>query len=337
METYPATLARRIDLGGAEPKIAGNKAILWTNDHGVTETYFAVRPAADDFATTAGAIGGENMEGKNFALASVELPLYYTVEDYAKFDALGAPEERDDLLMAIGRREAFMLLATMDIDEVLGKGRSEISTSLKARIESEYAKLNDGKGAGVKVLYVGVEGVHPPRDAAGAFEDIVKGEQQATAGKEVARKDANTSVIAVAGSVEMAEKIVRAIDELNELTDTKSDQAKVRAKQREIEDLLVTAGGMAASTIQKARADRWTRHMQARAAATAFTGQTAGFHAAPEVYAARLYFDALTTLMKDARVYIVNDEEGQRIHVNTNLEDLNTGGNMFNTPKPKEE
>jgi regulator of protease activity HflC (stomatin/prohibitin superfamily) len=329
IETYPTTMVRRVDLGGLEPNMKGKKSILWTNDHGVEEKYFLVRPGTEAAA---------GMEGKDFALTSIELPLYYTVEDFAKFDALGAPEQVESLLQSIARREALELIATMKMDDVLGAGRLEMSRELKKRVEAEYARLGEpdasGKprGAGVKVVFVGVEGVHPPRETSAAFEDVVKAEQLRRGALETAQKEANTAVIEVAGSIEKAAKISSAIDELNDLINSKGDEAKIAAKRTEIEELLVKAGGTAATTIQQARAERWERHMSKRAAADSFIGQMAGFKAAPELYVSRLYFDTLKDVLKDTRVYIVNDD-GQHTHINMNLEDLNTGGSIFVQPK----
>jgi len=75
--------------------------------------------------------------------------------------------------------------------------------------------------------------------------------------------------------------------------------------------------------------------MSARSQAEAFVGQYAGFKAAPEVYIARTYFDTLAEALKDARIYIIAD--GPHVHIQTNLEDVNTGGNMLLKAKPKEE
>jgi regulator of protease activity HflC (stomatin/prohibitin superfamily) len=332
IETFKTTVVRRVNLGSREPDMKGNKAILWTNDHGIgEEEYFMVRPAADDSRDAAEDAGTAL---KDVYLAVVEIPLYYTVEDFAKFDALGTPEQVEETLRAIGQRETISLLATMRIDDVLGNGRELIASRLKKRLSEEFARLNGGLGAGVTVVYVGVEGVHPPRDTAAAFEDVVKAEHMKAGQVQSALKDADTKVIEVAGDSLTAANIVTAIDELNALTASKAPEAKVRAKQEEVEKLVIAAGGTAASAIQTARADRWTRHMTARAQSDAFIGQIAGYRAAPDVYVTKIYFDTLREALKDSRVYIVTTDGPT--HIDTNLEDINTGGNMFAQPKKPE-
>ncbi len=339
IETFQSTVARRINLGGEEPKLIGNKAILWTNDHNVAESFFAVRPTDDDLKLK---LEDDSSHGSGFALAAVEIPVYYTVTDYEKFDALATPvpiddgrtDQREEYLRSLGRREAFTLLATKTIDEVLGNAREEISRVLRQRIEKIYKE----KEAGVQILFVGVEGVHPPREASAAFEDIVRAHQRKAGNKESAQKDANASLIKVAGSVTVADQIVLAINDLQRVTSDKGESAagtEAVAKQRQIEELLIKAGGSAAEAITKARADRWAKHMGARAQAEAYVGQIAGFKAAPEVYIARAYFDTMAEAMKNARVYIVAD--GPHVHMQINLEDVNTGGNMLLAPKKKDE
>lgn len=331
IETYKTTIVRRLDLGGKEPDMKGNKAILWTNDHGVQEEYFLVRPAAEDAAASEGTEEGTGP--KDVYLAVVEIPLYYVIDDFAKYYALGTPEQVEETLRAIGQRAALELLGTMRIDEVLGDGRETIATRLKKRLTEEFARLG-GRGAGVRVVFVGVEGVHPPREAAAAFEDVVKASHMRSGQIYSALKDADTKVIEVAGDTRTAAGIVKAIDELDALGARNAEEGAIRAKQEEVEKLVIAAGGTAASTIQNARAARWSRHMTARAASDAFVGQIAGYRAAPDVYVTKLYFDTLREALRDARLYIVTTDGPT--HVETNLEDINTGGNMFSLPKKEE-
>lgn len=338
VETLSTTEVRRLNLGADQPKVKGSRSILWTNDHGVDEFFFPVRPAADDL------LGGPQSRGRDFALTTVEMPVYYVVEDLVKFHKLGPEDKREEILRAYGRRAAFTLLATKTLDDVLGAGRAEIGTQLRTEIEKIYAGMNGGDGAGVKVTYVGVEGVHPPRETAAAFEQIVQAGQKRQGNLRSAEMEANQYLINVAGSVEMGRKIVAAIDELQVLRNTRpaagetsaEHDRKLDAKQEEIEKLLLSAGGTAATAIRSARAERWTKHMEARAQAEAHSGRIAGYRALPEVYLAQMYFDTLAESMKNSRVYIVADNP--HMHVTTNLEDsTNTGSVLGELVKKKKE
>lgn len=334
IERYQTTVARRINLGGDPPKLQ-NRAILWTNDHGVSETYFVVQPSAQDRS----AIAREEVtaEARDFSLISAEIPLVYSITDLVKFEALGAPEQREPILRAIGRREVFRIFATETVDRALGEGRQQISGQLRSRIEEKLNTLD----AGVRILFVGIEGVHPPRDTAAAFESVVQGRQMREGSIQNAESEANDRLITVAGSVQKAQTIVSAIGDLDALRSarvTDKDRAahdqKVAQAEQAIQDLLVKAGGSAASSIQAARAQRWIKHMDARGRAESFIGQNAGFREVPEVFTAQMYFAALKDSLSQSRVYIVSSDGN--VEVRTNLEDISTGGNMFALPKKEE-
>jgi hypothetical protein len=101
--------------------------------------------------------------------------------------------------------------------------------------------------------------------------------------------------------------------------------------EAEIADLMSKAGGAAAVEIITARRQRWEMHMDARARAEQHAGEIANYEAAPSVYIARKYFDALQELIKDKRVYIVNDDS-DGLEVRVDLHDAAIGGNLFENP-----
>lgn len=366
IERIDTTTTRRVNLGGEAPKIQ-DKSILWTNEHGVTEYLFTVQPAAEDRSqagqaqdaglTPAPEVAQANptqpgsptatSSGKvrDFGLVAVELPLYYRIDDAVKFHwKLGPDEQREEMLRAIGRREAFHIMATYDVDAVLGEKRQELSAKIRQGIEKRLKELD----AGVTVLFVGIEGVHPPRETAASFEALVQSAQKREGSLNTALDEANKALITVAGSVPTARQILAAIDELQSITaqgeqaqgkagNTAQAQAqnleRAAAQRRKIQDLLSQAGGSAAAVIQNARGDRWARHMDARARSESYVGQLAGYRAAPEVFTAQRYFQTLEESLGKSRLYIV---PATGVDVVTNLEDINTGGNLFNAPKPKE-
>jgi hypothetical protein len=77
--------------------------------------------------------------------------------------------------------------------------------------------------------------------------------------------------------------------------------------------------------------------MRARGRAEESAGQSASYRAAPRVYIAQRYFDTLKTLLGGSRVYIVADDGGDRIEIETDLMDAAATGNIFDRPAPKDE
>jgi len=313
-----ATGVRSVQLGTTPG--ATTEAILWTNDHAGTEEYQYVRPGGG----TAG--GGVDALGTaDLAMVSVEIPMHYIVEDVRRFDELAPPELREGLLTTIAGREVNRFFQQQTLGQIFGGDRRAMADELKRRVESAFAALNKGsdgkpRGSGVKVLSIGMIGVHPPKQAATAFETLVQADQRREANLDSARADAIKALTQAAGDAQLAAELVGAI----EARDSAADNA---AATRAVEDLLERAGGETGSLLASARAERWEKHMRERGRAARLEGQNALFEAAPDVYRARLYFETLASVIAGSRLYIVSDDVGRRVDVD--LKDKDMGVDLF--------
>jgi regulator of protease activity HflC (stomatin/prohibitin superfamily) len=191
--------------------------------------------------------------------------------------------------------------------------------------------VQNGKslGAGVKVLFIGVDSLHPPKDTVMAFEQVVGAEQKYYARLKDAEGSAIETLTNAVGSVTLANQIVNELDKLSQMPGTKDgkpDPAVVEQRLK-IRSMIETAGGKAAATLQEASADRWERHMGERARLSAYQGQLGAFRAAPEYYRASIYLDALRSALADARVYVA-DGAG-RVRVRLQLEDRDNANDII--------
>ncbi len=303
------TGARVINLGTPPP--GGEGPILWTNDHATEEIYAVVQAS--------GRTSGSNK--RDVAIVAAEIPMHFVVSDVEKFDRLATPEVREPLLRAVGQREAMRYLAGIALEDLLGPRRVEISEALRVEITEAYNAID----AGVEVVFVGIEGVHPPRKVAANYEGVVKAEQRALARLDSARAEAIQSLTEVVGGVELADSIAASLLELEEMQRAGAAADAIAVKEAEVEKLLDRAGGSAAASIHDARAARWTKHMAERGRAARYRGQAVAYAAAPAIYQAGLYFDALKKSMQDARTYITSPEVMMRMQ----LEDKDTGVDVF--------
>lgn len=319
IERYQTEQLRRVNLGGEAPTI--KTAVLWTNDHKAAERMFIVQPEA--LEREAGLLSAGDR-----SLIAAEIPLYYTVSELAEFNNLAAPEDREKVIRAEGQRELMRYMATRSVDDLLGRGRTEAAAEIQRRMREQF------KGRGINIVFVGIEGIHPPRETAEKFEEVVSAGQRRESAIENGNREAEQMLIEAAGSLETAHEIINAIDRWAAEPDT---TAKV-VIEAEIADLMSKAGGAAAIELITARRERWEKHMDARSRAEQHAGEIANYEAAPSVYVARKYFEALRDLIKDKRVYIVADaNDGLEIRVD--LHDAAIGGNLFenpaaNTPNP---
>jgi len=328
---YSATGVRELHVATLPPPLADGP-ILWTNDHGRTEEFQLVQPSRSGSATNTDSGTGV----RDFAVISMEIPVRYSVEDVRTFEEFAPPDQRDDILRAAAQREVMAHLTPLSIDDILGPKRAVLAQELSARIEAAFAQLNPGpdgkpRGAGVRVLAVGIAGVHPPKETATSFERVVQQEALSQSQIDSAKAEAIKTLTAVVGSIELAEQIASKIDQLSSIKASKQDADGAKAAaglEFEIQSLLERAGGKAAQQIAQARADRWKRQMGERARAESYKGLLSTYLASPQLFKASAYLDALRDAMKGQRVFIV-DQDIPDLRMIIDRADRDTATNVF--------
>lgn len=338
---FDTTSPHRLDLAGY-PALEKNKSYLWTVKHHAADKNFIVQPVSstmstDDDSKTKPAPAAPGASGvsaslpdntiKDIMLLSVEIPVVFTITDLKKYYGLAQDGMSDRLLEAVGRRVVMQYLATQKLEDVLSTRRSEISDELRNRVTAAYKELD----AGVNVIFVGIVGVHPPTQTAPKFESVVGADQRKLSSIEIAKADEVKTLTTAVGTVELAQKIVTEIAALEELQKKGSEAGNadaIRAQSLKVEELLTKAGGEAGVAIERAKAQRWVKHMAASSRATRYQGQLAAYAAGKNVYLAQLYFDALKDVLGKARVYITPDQSVP-MEFRTDLMEVDNGGNAF--------
>jgi len=112
------------------------------------------------------------------------------------------------------------------------------------------------------------------------------------------------------------------------LRDNKGSSEDVARQELAVVKLMSTARGEAAQSLALAQAERWNRHMHAWSDAIRYKGRIKAFLAAPLVYRAGLYFDALKDSLKDSRIYLVSSDIPD-LHVRAELQDKEIGLDLF--------
>ncbi|MEM8758387.1 MAG: SPFH domain-containing protein [Planctomycetota bacterium] len=322
-----ATGVRTLELS-AQPADADGP-ILW-GDEELDETWVLVQPATDTDAARSNA-----QFGRGLSLASVRVPLYYSVArgGVKPFLLLGRDAEaRDSILRSVAQRELVRELGSRPINEVIGPGREAIRRSLQSRIERAYAELNpqpsgEPLGAGVDVLFVGFEDARPPREAAAAFEQVFEATQKAARGRALADQHRLTTLAASIGSSSNAELVTEALDRYDALGLGAGNEDERRRVEVEIRDLFERSGGAAADEILLAQGERWRTLNNAHAAASAYRGRLEAYRAAPEIVETRLRLDAIAQAIEDLRLYVVDEALEKRIRVD--LQDVYLGTDVF--------
>ncbi len=329
--TYPADKVSTLTVGTTlAPPESPNAPILWTTATGVDERYLIVQASAD-------AIPGD--DDRSFALMAAEIPIHYAVSDLRTFLALaqdGPSGERDrirnELLEATASSVVTQVMSRYAVDEILGPRRPDIAAELQAAIQGAYDRLgrdlnNDGEpdGAGVRIVFTGIQGVRPPREVAAAFEAVVSSDQRRQAAIESARAQAILELGSVAGSVDLANQIRDELARLERLKAESASGQRITEQEQRVMTLIVEAGGQAAAEISDARKERWVRHMGQRARAKHYQGQIAAYRAAPRAFVTSRYLDTLLEVLGGARIWITTFDI-PNIHLDQLEQNVDIGG-----------
>ncbi len=79
-----------------------------------------------------------------------------------------------NLLQDLSTRAVVHYLAGVDMSEVMSQARSEAAQTLRDRIQTAA----DARQLGVKILFVGLQDIHPPVKVAADYEKVVAAQQQ---------------------------------------------------------------------------------------------------------------------------------------------------------------
>jgi membrane protease subunit HflK len=313
----------------SNPPLDERGPILWTESHTRQERLNIVQPERQSDTEKRDENGAGNTVAE-LSLVAAEVPVHYVIRNVKLFDQFAAPGQREQMLQQVGRRVVTQYMGELAIDEVLATHRTKMPVELKNRLETAYAQFNEGQGAGIEILFVGVNGVHPPTKVAPSFERVITARQNRESLIEEARKQQISMLTEIAGSVELAEQISELLTELDSVRRGAGDQSDAYIEaELAVQRLLERAGGEAGELILAAGASRWLRHMSERGQASLLQGQQEAYLASPELYRSKMYFDALLEAMADSRVYLT-PAEIEDLLVRLELQDKQAGTDVFN-------
>ena len=153
----------------------GDKAesvVLWTVSHYKDEFQLLVasREAADSAGPEPATAAGKKAPPVN--LLSVGMPVQFQVHDVRAwaYNYSNAGE----LLKQLATREVVRYLVGVDVNELMSTARFPAAEELRKRIQDRADELK----LGVKILFVGLQDVHPPVKVGAAYEKYVGSKQK---------------------------------------------------------------------------------------------------------------------------------------------------------------
>ncbi len=307
-----------------------NELILWTNVHS-SEPHLNVLVATPKLAeyiekqgaeetATRPAAGESERRGRAVPVSQLRIATVIQYQILNAHDWLRSYAGQDDegpraMLSVIAQREIMRQCASVDVASLMGAARGQIERTLREEIQ----KVADREKVGIRIQFLGLQGVHPPSDTAESFQAVIGAESKATTTKRTAEADRNKRLVEVAGDVKRAEDLNEAIRNLNKL-EAGRDVApeKLQAARDEVNRLFFgggevrPVGGLAAKTMANARANRWRIENQAQAQAFGFAQEMATKNAAPQVYRMRKYLEMLADSTAGIRKYILAASEAEQ-------------------------
>jgi membrane protease subunit HflK len=145
------------------------KVIVWTVAH-EKEPLNLMVASRDPNAKTNAPAGPQS--GLPVDLLTVGIPVQFQIKDVRAWAYNHIDSAK--LLERIATREVIRYLMAVDLFEILSNGRAKASTELLQLIQKEADSLK----MGVKILFVGLEDIHPPVKVAPHYEKVIAAQQE---------------------------------------------------------------------------------------------------------------------------------------------------------------
>ena len=253
----------------AEPEV-----LLWTTQHNHGSSNDMIVANSDVLLDSA------SSDSVPVNLLTVSIPVQYRINNLDHW--VYNTDNAISMLRKISMRQVTRYLIGVDINELMGAGRTTAQEELKKVIQQQ---ANDME-LGAEIVFVGLQDIHPP---------VGKNEQSKATG----------------GVAENYEKVnvARLHSETNRLGALQYKAGRVPR-----------AYGLAAELLAKARSESTNKVALAKAEAERFSHQISAFKAAPSVYKTRSKLETFQRATRGARKYILSDTENGDI-INLELQD----------------
>jgi regulator of protease activity HflC (stomatin/prohibitin superfamily) len=250
------------------------------------------------------------------SLVIAAVPVQYRIKDlYAFVYNHHAPEK---FLASICYRELTRLAASakieVDVDNqaemaqsLLGAGRAEAGKLLTSRIQ----KAADGAGLGVEIVFVGLQGIHPPVEVAADYQKVIGALQKKQAMILLAQAERNQKLSALVGSVQEAEALYELWTRYQKATLANST-AEAQSLVKQLDTAFEQAKGDIFKTLRESRSDAFQKAILAEATSARFAGQLKAYEAAPQIFIQEQKLSTLEEALRGIRKYVVVADPNDR-------------------------
>ena len=301
---YPTKMVSEISIGFVPKSVPETEdfkpePLLWGKAHYEKEYNLLVASEQTGVDSVAGAVP--------VSLIIAAIPVQYRVKDLYSFIYNHA--EPVKLLEAICYRELTQFAASVKIggdDEasmehsLLGAGRAEAKRILTERVQ----KAADEQGLGVEIVFLGLQGIHPPPEVAADYQKVIGSIQKKQALILEAQAQRNRDLSALAGSVEAADELYNLAAKYQQAKGTNTPEQAERLGN-ELDRSFAAARGDIFKTLRESQSYAFEKATLARATGERFASQLKAHIAAPKIYMREQRLAMLEEALDDIRKFVV--------------------------------
>jgi regulator of protease activity HflC (stomatin/prohibitin superfamily) len=174
-----------------DPSLTNLTTILWTVTH-ATEENFLVANRDQNAPST------NDLEAKSIppvSLMTISIPVQFQITNV--LDWAYQTENATNLLQDLATREVIRYCVSADFTDIMSTERGAAADALRGRIQAAADKYH----LGAKIIFVGLQDIHPPVKVAPDFEKVVGATQSKLANVLAAQGDAiRTNALATASA-----------------------------------------------------------------------------------------------------------------------------------------
>ncbi|MGB2862597.1 MAG: SPFH domain-containing protein [Sedimentisphaerales bacterium] len=319
---YPTKMISEISIGFV-PKVdpqtgeVEHRPLLWGEAHYEKEYQLLVASPQSGTESLAGTVP--------VSLVIAAVPVQYRIKDLYSF--IYNHNEPEKLLESICYRELTRFAASAkveandetDIDQsLLGIGRAEAGKVLTERIQ----KAADEEGLGVEIVFLGLQGVHPPTEVAAAYQKVIGAIQQKQSLILQAQAERNMMLSTLVGSVEKADELYRLALKYRQAEDVNTPE-EIEKLGKQLDTAFEEAKGVIFKTLRESQRYAFEKETLAKGTGERFAGQLKAYRAAPEIYVHEQRLAMLEEALDGVRKYVVvadqNDTQVTIIDLQENL------------------
>jgi regulator of protease activity HflC (stomatin/prohibitin superfamily) len=303
-------------------------SLLWGEAH-YEEEYSVL--VASEF------VGEELGEGAvPVSLVKTNIPVQYRIKDLYAY--LYGHRDPASFLEAICYRELarFAASARVEVDDLeselaadslFGSGRTKAKEVLSERIQ----QAADDEGLGIELVFLGVQGIHPPPEVAPDYEAVIGAVQKKQALVMEAEAGRHRTLGNLIGSVREAYELADLAAAYQEAQSAGRTEVVERLGKM-FDEAFAQAKGDIFKTLRVAQSYAYEKATLAEATGLRFGGQVKAYRAAPEIYTREQRLAVLEEALTGIRKFVVaadaNDTEVIIIDLQEKLETdlLDLGG-----------